>query len=55
VGKNELTVTIIPYTYEHTNFATIEEGTPVNIEFDVMGKYLLRQQMLSSLDQTLHS
>lgn len=55
VGKNELTVTIIPYTYEHTNFATIEEGTLVNIEFDVMGKYLLRQQMLSSLYQTLHS
>jgi len=46
VGKNEVTVTIIPYTYEHTNFSKIEEGTIVNVEFDVMGKYLLRQQSL---------
>lgn len=46
VGKNEVTVTIIPYTYEHTNFAQIEEGTIINVEFDVMGKYLLRQQAL---------
>lgn len=46
VGQNEVTVTIIPYTYEHTNFAQIEEGTIINVEFDVMGKYLLRQQVL---------
>lgn len=46
VGKNEVTVTIIPYTFEHTNFSKIEEGTIVNVEFDVMGKYLLRQQSL---------
>lgn len=46
VGKNEVTVTIIPYTYEHTNFAQIEEDTIINVEFDVMGKYLLRQQTL---------
>lgn len=46
IGKNEVTVTIIPYTYEHTNFAQIEEGTVINVEFDVMGKYLLRQQAL---------
>lgn len=44
---NELTVTIIPYTYEHTNFHTLEEGSVVNIEFDVLGKYLLRRQELS--------
>ncbi|MBL7712241.1 MAG: riboflavin synthase [Chitinophagaceae bacterium] len=44
VGADELTVTIIPYTYEHTNFSGIEAGTVVNVEFDVMGKYLLRQQ-----------
>jgi riboflavin synthase len=48
VGKNEVTVTIIPYTYEHTNFSKIEEGTIVNVEFDVMGKYLLRQQSLEN-------
>lgn len=44
IGKDEFTVTIIPYTYEHTNFHAIEAGSTVNIEFDVLGKYLLRQQ-----------
>lgn len=43
---NDVTVTIIPYTYEHTNFSQIEVGTVINIEFDVLGKYLLRQQEL---------
>lgn len=46
VQRDTFTVTIIPYTYEHTNFSRIEAGSPVNIEFDVMGKYLLRQQAL---------
>ncbi|MBX2905196.1 MAG: riboflavin synthase [Taibaiella sp.] len=46
-GKDEFTVTIIPYTHEHTNFHNIEEGTIVNIEFDVLGKYLLRRQELN--------
>lgn len=35
-------VAIIPYTYEHTNFHTIHEGSIVNIEFDIIGKYLSR-------------
>ena len=35
-------VAIIPYTLEHTNFRTIEVGTVVNIEFDIIGKYLAR-------------
>lgn len=35
-------VNIIPYTYEHTNFHAIEVGTKVNIEFDIIGKYLAR-------------
>jgi len=43
VVKNEFTVTIIPYTYQHTNFHDIDAGTKVNIEFDVLGKYLLRR------------
>jgi len=47
-GLDTFTVTIIPYTYEHTNFHAIEAGAIVNIEFDVMGKYLLRQKELSS-------
>ncbi len=46
VGKDEFTVTIIPYTYTHTNFDTIEEGCEVNIEFDPLGKYFLRSKEL---------
>jgi riboflavin synthase len=35
-------VAIIPYTYEHTNFHTFRVGTVVNIEFDIVGKYITR-------------
>ena len=35
-------VAIIPYTYEHTNFHTFKVGSIVNIEFDIIGKYLSR-------------
>lgn len=35
-------VCIIPYTYEHTNFHAITEGSVVNLEFDIIGKYLAR-------------
>ena len=48
VGKDECTVTIIPYTYEHTNFSRIEQGSIVNVEFDVLGKYLLRKITLNA-------
>ena len=34
------TVAIIPYTYEHTNFHTLKAGSVVNIEFDIIGKYI---------------
>ena len=37
-------VNIIPYTYDHTNFHTIEVGTKVNLEFDIIGKYIARIQ-----------
>ena len=40
--KNSFQVAIIPYTFEHTNFKTIEKGSAVNIEFDIIGKYLSR-------------
>ena len=40
--KNEFSVAIIPYTYEHTNFKTFEVNTKVNLEFDVIGKYVSR-------------
>jgi riboflavin synthase len=39
-GKNTFSVAIIPYTYEYTNFHQIKLGTVVNIEFDIIGKYL---------------
>ena len=35
-------VAIIPYTFEHTNFHNIEVGTRVNLEFDIVGKYIAR-------------
>lgn len=38
--KGMFSVSIIPYTYEHTNFHTFRKGTIVNIEFDVLGKYI---------------
>ena len=37
-------VAIIPYTMEHTNFKNIRPGTKVNIEFDIIGKYIARLQ-----------
>ncbi|MFV0539900.1 MAG: riboflavin synthase [Aestuariibaculum sp.] len=40
--QNVFSVAIIPYTYEHTNFNTFKEGTVVNLEFDVLGKYVSR-------------
>ncbi len=39
-GDERFSVAIIPYTYNHTNFHNIEVGTKVNIEFDIIGKYL---------------
>ena len=39
---NTFKVAIIPYTYEHTNFNTIEKGNMVNLEFDIFGKYVAR-------------
>ncbi|MDY2641579.1 MAG: riboflavin synthase [Mediterranea sp.] len=39
---NSFQVAIIPYTYEHTNFHAIRVGSTVNIEFDIIGKYISR-------------
>lgn len=39
-GINSFSVAIIPYTYEHTNFKNLKEGGKVNIEFDIIGKYI---------------
>lgn len=40
--NNSFSVCIIPYTFENTNFKTIKPGTIVNIEFDIVGKYIAR-------------
>ena len=40
--KNQFSVAIIPYTYEHTNFKEFSIGTKVNLEFDVIGKYVAK-------------
>jgi len=44
---NAFSVAIIPYTYEHTNFHTFKVGTKINLEFDVIGKYVSRLHALS--------
>jgi len=45
---NQFSVAIIPYTYEHTNFHSFEVGTQINLEFDVIGKYVSRLHGLST-------
>jgi len=40
--KDSFSVAIIPYTYHHTNFNTFKSGTIVNLEFDVLGKYVAK-------------
>lgn len=46
-GKGYVSVCIIPYTHEETNFKYIEEGSVVNIEFDILGKYIARMQAVN--------
>ena len=41
------TVTIIPYTFEHTSFSHLKQGDVVNLEFDIIGKYVKRLLNLS--------
>ena len=44
--KNEFSVAIIPYTYEHTDFKNFKIGTKINLEFDVIGKYVSKLYLL---------
>ncbi|MGZ5135575.1 MAG: riboflavin synthase [Flavitalea sp.] len=46
VQKDELSVAIIPYTFHHTNIKSLKVGDPINIEFDMIGKYVQRWQQL---------
>lgn len=42
ISENEFSIAIIPYTFEHTNIKSIYAGTEVNLEFDMIGKYVNR-------------
>ena len=46
--RDSFQVAIIPYTFEHTNFQDISVGTVVNLEFDILGKYIARLQQLTN-------
>jgi riboflavin synthase len=46
VRSDHFSVAIIPYTYENTNMQAVKEGTTVNLEFDIIGKYVLRNAQL---------
>ena len=41
-NENDFSVAIIPYTYEHTNFKNLNTGDSVNLEFDILGKYIAK-------------
>jgi len=44
VGRNTFSVTIIPYTLEHTTFGSLQANDIINLEFDILGKYMLRMK-----------
>jgi riboflavin synthase len=47
--KDRFSVCIIPYTYEHTNFKNLKAGNRVNLEFDIIGKYVMRYMAINNL------
>jgi riboflavin synthase len=47
--EDSFQVAIIPYTHEHTNFHSIVEGSVVNLEFDIIGKYMARMMALDNV------
>jgi riboflavin synthase len=46
--RNIFSVAIIPYTYENTNFHKLQVGDTVNLEFDIIGKYVARYMALQN-------
>lgn len=48
VTDNECSVAIIPYTYQHTNLSAVSAGSTVNLEFDILGKYVQRQLQVTT-------
>lgn len=49
--KDSFSVSIIPYTYDNTNFNQLKKGDEVNVEFDLIGKYIIRRLELRSLSE----
>ena len=49
--KDRFSVCIIPYTYHNTNFKNLQCGHTVNLEFDIIGKYVMRYMALNNLQQ----
>jgi len=45
--ENKFTIAIIPYTFEHTSIKQVNVGNPVNIEFDMIGKYIRRMETIA--------
>lgn len=48
VKRKKFSIAIIPYTFEHTNIRTLKKGDSVNLEFDLVGKYILRSLSLKN-------
>lgn len=49
VKKSSFRVAIIPFTWEHTNLHQVKEGDLINLEFDMVGKYIIRSKNLKSI------
>ena len=52
VSQSAFSVAIIPYTFEHTNLSEVFPGTKINLEFDLMGKYLQRKWSLEQPEKS---
>ncbi len=50
-ASNSFSVAIIPYTYQHTNFKNLQVGNSVNLEFDIVGKYIKKMLETSNASQ----
>ena len=48
VTNTEFTIAVIPYTYEHTNISAVQPGHTINLEFDILGKFVARQLAVRS-------
>lgn len=51
LDETSFSVAVIPYTFNHTSFKYLREGNPVNVEFDMIGKYIVRQMELRSITE----